>query len=458
MKNLNLKVWNTVYDLDAFVPEMWAQESLMILENNLVAANLVHRDFENSVANYGDVVNTRQPQNFVGKRKTDDDEVTIQTASATNVPVPLNQHVHVSFLIKDGQQSKGFKNLIAEFLQPAVLAMAETIDQITLSQVYRFRTNSAGKLGTTVDKAATIAAREVMNTNKVPMSGRNMIVTPGVEGDLLNIADFVNAEKVGDDGTALREGSIGRKFGFDFYMCQHAPQIAAGNSTTTTALTAAAAAGATSLTVTAFAAAGHPVGAYLTVAGDMTPQRITAIDDATETITISPGLKYASASATAAVTIYTPGDVNQAVAPTGYALGHIGDIGTTIFTVAPKSGQLVSFGTAAGEYATIGTPTTTTMALDRPLTAAVADAAAVNIGPAGSYCFGFHKNALALVVRPLALPEAGTGARAFVADYNGLSIRVVITYNGEKQGHLVTVDLLCGVATLNTNLGMVLYG
>lgn len=451
------KSWTTVYDNDveAFIPEIWAQESLMILENQMIAANLVHRDFERDVANYGDVVNTRKPASFSGKRKTDNDDVTIQSASATNVPVPLNQHVHVSFLIRDGQQSKGFKNLVNEFLRPAVVAMAEMVDQIVLSQVYRFRTNSCGKLGTTVDKAAVIAAREVLNVNQVPMAGRNMIVTPGTEGDLLNIADFVNAEKVGDQGTALREGSVGRKFGLDFFMCQQTPQIAAGSSTTTTALTAAAAAGATTLTVTAFAASGHPVGAYLTVAGDMTPQRITAINDGTETITISPGLKYASSGATSAVTIYTPGGVELAA---GYAAGWIKPIVCDTFTVAPKKGQLVSFGTAASEYALVNTPTTTSIEIDKPLAVAIADEDAANIGPAGSYNFGFHRNALALVVRPLAMPEAGTGAKAFVADYNGLSIRVVITYNGEKQGHLVTVDLLCGVATLDTSLGMVMYG
>jgi hypothetical protein len=31
--------------MDAFVPELWAQESQKILEENMVIANLIHRDF-----------------------------------------------------------------------------------------------------------------------------------------------------------------------------------------------------------------------------------------------------------------------------------------------------------------------------------------------------------------------------------------------------------------------------
>lgn len=455
MNVLFSKSWTPVFDNDndAFVPELWAQESLMILENNMVAGNLVHRDFENEVASYGDVVNTRKPSSFEAKRKIDTDDVTLQDASATNVAVPLNQHLHTSFLIRDGEQSKGFKNLVNEYLYPAVLSIAEAIDQIVLGQVYRFRSNSVGKLGTDPTKTTVVQARALANTLKIPMQGRNVIVTPNVEGALLNLDEFVHADKIGDDGTAIREGSMGRKFGFDWYMSQQTPSIASGNSTTSTALTAAHSAGDTTLAVTAFGTDAHPIGAYLTVAGDMTPQRITAIDESTEIITVTPGLKYACDNA-AAVTIYTPGAVNLGA---GYAAAHAKAITTNTFTVAPKSGQLVSFGTATDEYATIGTPTTTSMFVDKPLTAAISNGDAVNIGPAGEYCFGFHRNALALVVRPLALPEAGTGAMAYVAEYNGLAIRVVITYNGTKQGHLVTVDLLGGIATLDSNLGFCIY-
>ena len=40
--------------LDALIPELWAQESLAILEENMVAGQLVYRDFEDEIAAYGD--------------------------------------------------------------------------------------------------------------------------------------------------------------------------------------------------------------------------------------------------------------------------------------------------------------------------------------------------------------------------------------------------------------------
>jgi hypothetical protein len=68
---------------DAYIPEMWANESIAILEENMVVGNLVHRDFEPIIASYGDTVNTRKPGEFVAKRKTVADSVTVQTPTAT---------------------------------------------------------------------------------------------------------------------------------------------------------------------------------------------------------------------------------------------------------------------------------------------------------------------------------------------------------------------------------------
>jgi hypothetical protein len=81
-------------DNDAFVPELWAFEGLMQLEELMVIANLVHRDFENEVASFGDVVNTRRPGEFKIRRKSDKTtSLEKQDASATNTQVALNQWV-----------------------------------------------------------------------------------------------------------------------------------------------------------------------------------------------------------------------------------------------------------------------------------------------------------------------------------------------------------------------------
>jgi hypothetical protein len=61
------------------------------------------------------------------------------------------------------------------------------------------------------------------------------------------------------------------------------------------------------------------------------------------------------------------------------------------------------------------------------------------------------------VNRPLALPSSTLGVQAAVGSYNNLAMRVAMQYDISSQGTIVTLDMLCGVATLDTKLGCVLY-
>lgn len=441
----------------ALIPEVWAQETLMVLVENMLVSNLVHTDYSNEVKKFGETIHTNKPEEFEAKRKTKNDNVTIQDAVANDVEVKLNQHIHTSFIIKDEELAKGMDNVIVKFLAPAGRSLARMVDQVLLAQAYQFMTYNAGKLSTDLTKATVIAAREVMNTNNVPLDDRQFILTPSGESDLLEVVDFTNAEKIGDDGTAMREGSVGRKMGFNFFMCQNTPNIATtGITTKTGAVVNAHAAGVTSVVTDGFGTA--PVaGEWCTFAGDMTPQFITAYNASSGAITISPGLKYAVVN-DAVVTVYTAGSVDLSA---GYEANYSKEIVCADFTNAPKKGHLISFGTSAStaRYGTVGTSTTTSIVVDRPLVEAIANNDLIGVGPSGNYNFAFHRNAMALVGRAMRPPLPGTGALSYVAvdDDLNLPIRVVITYDGNKQGHLVTFDLLLGIKILDQKLGCVIY-
>lgn len=48
-------------------PSVVAREALMVLENNLVMANLVHRDYSDEFVQVGDTVTIRKPAKFTAK-------------------------------------------------------------------------------------------------------------------------------------------------------------------------------------------------------------------------------------------------------------------------------------------------------------------------------------------------------------------------------------------------------
>ena len=458
LKLVPVEPFQLVYDndIDSFIPELWANEALLILENNMVAANLVYRDFEPYVANFGDTVHTRRFGAINPKRKVYADNVVVQDVSAADVAILLNQHIHTSFLIRDGEESKAFQDLVNAFLKPAMIGQANFIDQMILGQYPFFLGNSYGTLGaldSTNAKVNILGTRQVMNQNKAPLQGRAMVLNPASEAAILSLDLFLGALNVGDQGQALKEAALGRKLSFDMYMDQNMSSVPAVSTATSDTTSAAYPAGTTSMVLVSVVT--YTAGEWVTVAGDMTPLQVVSYTAGTKTLVVAaPGLKHAVASG-AAVKGYTPGAVNLSG---GYALGYAKEITVSGFSVAPQIGQFVTFAASTTPYTIMAVNGLVGITLDRPLDAAINNSDAVNLGPPGNYNLAFVPNAIALVVRPLAKPKAGTGALSAVANYNGLSIRTTITYDGNKQGHLVTLDMLAGIKVLDTNLGAVLLG
>lgn len=65
----------------------------------------------------------------------------------------------------------------------------------------------------------------------------------------------------------------------------------------------------------------------------------------------------------------------------------------------------------------------------------------------------FHKNAFALVTRPLELPQGASNAA--IVNYDGFGLRVVYDYDIKTKTDTVSIDMLCGVKLLDNNLAAV---
>lgn len=452
-------------DSDALIPEIWAPEALRVLMSNMVFGSLVNRDFSDRVASFGDIVNTSRPNDFKGKRKTKSDNVTVQDAVSNNIPVPLDQHVHVSFQIEDEDLSKALPDLVDRYLEPAAREVAETVDRILAGQVARLSTHAVGRL-TEMDKTNAaefiLAADTLMKQNRAPIAGRNLVLGPVAEGAALGAEIVTRADQRGDGGEALENARVGRVYGFDTFMDQNVNYVDSLVADTGTGVTDnAEAAGSTTVETTVADAPGVKAGAYVVVEGEGRPHRIASSSGDPEDIVLTEGLVNAVSSG-AGVTVYFPGAVNLVA---GYAAGWSKEIVVNGHTAnkGPQVGQQVTFGTGASSHTytiiavTVVTSTESQILLDRPLEASIANADDAYYGPAGGVNLAFHRDAVALVVRPLAAVPSGTGAASMVANFGDLSMRVTMQYQGLSQGMLVTFDLLCGVAVLDDRLAVVVY-
>ena len=135
--------------------------------------------------------------------------------------------------------------------------------------------------------------------------------------------------------------------------------------------------------------------------------------------------------------------------------------------MAPAVGQLLSFGTTPSarvnytvieSYLDPSNGNAVTVILDRPLVGGLTSGQLAFPGPAGALNLAFHRNAIALVTRPLAIPNNAMGVLSHVGVYNDIAMRVSMQYSIANGGTVVNLDILAGVAVLDTNLAVVLQG
>lgn len=469
------------YDLtgsnnDAYIPEVWANEALMRLENTMVMGGLVHRDFSSKVASFGDVVNTRRPADFGTRRKSDSDEVEFQTAQSTNVQVPLDQWFSEGFVIKDGEASLSFQELAEQYIGPAADAIANGVDRALLGRFHAYLANRSGRLGKMTSANAgdwLLDAREVMNRNKAPMTPRHLVLSPGSETAFLKNDLFMAADQRGDGGSALESARLGRIHGYDTFMGQNVSGILTGADTVSGTITNALAAGSGGSQDCSISSHEVEAGEFVVVDGNDQPTYATAATAATNTtaVTLHEDNRFGTLAGATVVayknaTVDGTGDTALAADtggvdyPAGWSRmlridGHTANKNIQV-------GQLLAFGTGGSRHtytvieAVVVSTTVTKVLLDRPLDAQVDDDDSAYPGPYGSYNWAFHRNSIALVSRPLI--AARDGVRSSVMSHKGLSIRVTMQYDLRGTGTLVHLDMLAGVAVLDEDLACIILG
>lgn len=369
-------------------PSIIAKEALMVLRNNLVFANLVHRDYSSEfAAKVGDTITIRKPATFEAKEFDATSGISVQDVTEQGVAVKLDKHLDVSFEITSKERALELQDFSQQVLVPAMSAFGQKIDEY-LAGLYVDIPYYTGTPGTTPSTAADIAnCGKVLNINKAPMRDRQLVIDPEAQAKLIVLDSFMEVDKAGTT-EALRNANLGRLLGFDTYMDQNIKAHTAG---------------------TLSAGAGNEI----LINGAVSAGKTQAVFDASS---LTGNLKKGD--------LFTVEDAPGVYTVTEDATAESNEIVVKFYPAAPTGG----FG----------------------------DNKKVTLIGAHTANLAFHRNAFALVTRPLELPAGA--ANAAIVSYDGYVLRVVMDYDISKKKDVVSIDMLCGVKTLTPELACRLVG
>lgn len=215
-------------------PTIVAKEALMVLEDNVVLAGLVHRDYSKEYQKIGSTVVIRKPTSFTASAVTAGTSMHMNTVTESSVNVVLNSHLDTSWEVSSQELTLNVADFSEQFIQPAMIAHAATVDSL-LADLYRDAYVHVAVSGTPA--LSDLSDLEgVMSHVLVPLNDRRLVLAPITKSGYMSVTSIVNAEKSADGGRALRNAEIGRIMGFDTYMDQriitHTQAIADAAGTT----------------------------------------------------------------------------------------------------------------------------------------------------------------------------------------------------------------------------------
>jgi hypothetical protein len=205
------------------IVKLVAADALPVLVGNLVMGNLVNRDYEPVLANAGDTVNIPIPPTMVANNIAQGGTVTPQNPSLSNAQIVLSTHLESTFQIPDVTKVLAVPDLLKIYMQPAVAAIAQSIESSLLGLYAGFTANAAvGTPGTPLTEATVDAAETTLFLAKIPPSAQKFIVVDAnAYSAWRQIPLFEEFQTAGAAGlAALVDGTIGKYKDFFVFRSQ----------------------------------------------------------------------------------------------------------------------------------------------------------------------------------------------------------------------------------------------
>lgn len=396
-------------------PSAIAKETLMQLENMLVMANNVERDYIDEFKKVGDTVSIRKPVQFT---TTESSVQSIQDITEKTGTLSVLTQAHVSWDWSMVDWSLKMEKFSERYIQPAAISLSNTIDS-KLCALYKKVYHASGTAGTTPSAFSDIKnIRVKMENAGIPNKGQlKLVVNPDAKWTLADGLKGAYSEKL---VTGILETGYLRELGdLKIYGDQNIFVHTAGVPGGTPLVNGA------SQSVTY---------ASLTNGANIWSQTLNV-----DGLTVSTG-NYKEGD------LITIAGVNSVNPVSKQSTGVLQDF--TILADATANGS--------GQVALTISPPIIVSGAYQTVTAAPADNAAVTLKANHTANLAFHKNAFALVTYPMALPDSATfKARE---SYNGLSVNVVKAWDQVNYRESIRLDILFGVGCVDPRLAARLLG
>lgn len=396
-------------------PSIITKETLVILENNLVAANRVNRKFENQFVKIGSQLTIRKPNRFTVASGAG---LQIQNIAEPSVSLTIDTQNHVDFQFTSQDLTLTVEEFSERYLKPAAASLANQIDAAVLANTFGF-SNAVGTPGTVpaaFSSSVQLTGRRHDDLS-APQDNRTLVLNPAGYWAIANglTPSFVMPTAK----EALVKGYLATIGNYEVYMDQNVPSqsSAAHNSAVAFNITTAQGNGNTTTVWGGSAVDTIAIGEVFTIAGvfNVNPQSRQSTGVLKNFVVTATSQTNTSWVLTFTPSIVTSGPYQNVTGPVTGTGGHASTGAGITWVTGTSSAQI-----------------------------AVANDIA------------FTRDAMGLVMVPMEIPQGVDFAAR--ETYRNISMRVIRAYDINNDVFPTRIDILYGTDIFYDELGVRLIG
>jgi len=199
------------------------KETLVQLENNLVMAGKINRQFENQFVKIGDTITVRKPNRFT---VSDGASLVIQNINEPSTSITISNQKHVGFLFSQRELTLTIEEFSERYIKPAALALSNKVDY-DVGQLYSTVHNEVGTAGTVPNNFTFLAAvGQRMDELAVPQDGRVLVLNAATNWSMAAALSTLYVRSVSEPAI---KGYLAAIANFEIYLDQNIPVLASGN-------------------------------------------------------------------------------------------------------------------------------------------------------------------------------------------------------------------------------------
>lgn len=201
----------------SFIPELWSARLLEHYNRALVFGNLLNRNYEGDIRQYGDTVHINSLEDITVKEYTPNTDIDApEQLDTIDQTLVIDHGMYFNFYVDDVDAAQVRGDLMDAAMKNAAYLLAQDTEDYIIEKLLADATNG-GSGALTADNVyqAILSIKTKMDEGDVPRAGRKLVVPPSVEGFLLLDDRFVKGTQ-GEN--RLTEGYVARTAGFDIYM------------------------------------------------------------------------------------------------------------------------------------------------------------------------------------------------------------------------------------------------